>query len=94
MDNVNERKVLAKRIKIKIIANDNGKKININIPKLPIRMVKKIAMSGLKLAIKSGDVPEMDINMIEDLFDEIMYFEPFELVNVKAPDADIQIYTC
>ena len=94
MDNLKERKVLAKRIKIKVIANDNGKRININIPKLPIRMVKKIAITGLKAAIKSGDAPEMDIKMIEDLFEDIMYFEPFEIVNVKAPDADIQIYTC
>lgn len=92
----------AKKIKIYINAIDDeksGKSVKINLPALPLKLLKGIGVFGIKIAVKNADKNNTNINLedidkIKYIFDALTMLPPFEIVNIDSEDAKIHIYTC
>ena len=92
----------ARKIKIYINAIDedmNGKNIKINLPAIPLKLIKGLSVFGLKIAIKHAKKDEKvidltEIEKVKYILDALTMLPPFEIVNVDSKEAKIHIYTC
>lgn len=90
-----ETKVLNAK-KIKIIVNDKANNKNINLPKLSLQFIKRMATNGIKIAKKySNDIPDnFSTDDLEQIINVLMEEPPFTIVEVNSPQSDVLIYTC
>lgn len=94
-DNNLKTRVLKAR-KIKIIVNDKENNKKINLPKLSLKFVKRMATFGIKIAKKySNEIPDnFSTDDLDQIINVLMEEPPFTIVEVNSPQADVLIYTC
>lgn len=86
----------AKFLKIKVIDGEEGRKIN--IPPIPLGLVRGLTSFGLLIGSKFSDdedLKKINRKELKEIFDELKKHPPFKLVDVidESDGTVVEIYT-